>query len=76
MAKLSYPAIIERGKGGFGVWFPDLDGCTSAGDSIEHAIANANEALGFASQPLGADQLLDDRNVLRGSGSRDVWYGQ
>jgi len=47
MAKLSYPAIIEKGKDGFGVWFPDIDGCTSAGDTVAQAIANAGEVLNF-----------------------------
>lgn len=40
-----YPAIIERGANGFGVFFPDLPGCTSAGDTIQDAARNAEEAL-------------------------------
>lgn len=40
-----YPAIIERGAGGFGVFFPDLPGCTSAGDTLQEAARNAEEAL-------------------------------
>ena len=40
-----YPAIIERGKHGFGVYFPDLPGCTSGGDSIHQAVRNAEDAL-------------------------------
>jgi predicted RNase H-like HicB family nuclease len=28
-----------------GVWFPDLPGCTSAGDTVEEAMANAREAV-------------------------------
>ena len=28
-----------------GVWFPDLPGCTSAGDTVEEAMANAQDAI-------------------------------
>ena len=40
-----YPAIIEPAKDGFGVFFPDLPGCTSAGASLQEAARNAEEAL-------------------------------
>jgi predicted RNase H-like HicB family nuclease len=40
-----YPAIIEQAKDGFGVYFPDLPGCTSAGASLQEAAQNAEEAL-------------------------------
>jgi len=41
-----YTAVFERaGSGGYGVFFPDLDGCTSAGGTIEEAARNAEEAL-------------------------------
>jgi len=40
-----YAAIIERAKNGFGVFFPDIPGCTSAGATIHEAAANAKQAL-------------------------------
>ncbi len=42
-----YIAIIEDAGPEFaiGVWFPDLPGCTSAGDDIDEALRNAPEAL-------------------------------
>ncbi|MDD5585765.1 MAG: type II toxin-antitoxin system HicB family antitoxin [Alphaproteobacteria bacterium] len=40
-----FPAIIERAKKGFGVFFPDLPGCTSFGKTMEEAARNAEEAL-------------------------------
>ncbi len=42
-----YIAIIEEAGPDFavGVWFPDLPGCTSAGDDIDEALRNAPEAL-------------------------------
>ncbi len=36
-----YTAIIEKAKGGFGVFFPDLPGCTSFGKTVEDAARNA-----------------------------------
>ncbi len=40
-----YPAIIEHAADGYGVFFPDLPGCTSAGATIQEAALNAEEAL-------------------------------
>jgi predicted RNase H-like HicB family nuclease len=42
-----YIAIIEDAgpDHAIGVWFPDLPGCTSAGDNIDEALRNAPEAL-------------------------------
>jgi predicted RNase H-like HicB family nuclease len=41
-----YIAIVEEEDGkAFGVWFPDLPGCVSAGDTSDEAMANASEAL-------------------------------
>jgi predicted RNase H-like HicB family nuclease len=42
-----YIAIIEDAgpDRAVGVWFPDLPGCTSAGDDIDEALRNAPEAL-------------------------------
>jgi len=45
MAIAFYPAIIERGADGFSVFFPDLPGCTSGGDTIDQAARNAEDAL-------------------------------
>lgn len=45
MATVYYPAIIERGPEGFGVFFPDLPGCVSAGATVQEAALGAEEAL-------------------------------
>lgn len=42
---MHYVAVIERGKSGFGVFFPDIPGCTSGGDTVQEAAENAGEAL-------------------------------
>lgn len=46
MANLYFVAIIESGdEPGYSAFFPDLPGCASAGDTIEDAARNAEEAL-------------------------------
>ncbi|GAN97458.1 HicB family protein [Komagataeibacter xylinus] len=61
MAIAIYPAIIERaGDGTFSVFFPDLPGCTSAGETIQEAALNAEEAL--AGHLLVSSQYGDEIN--------------
>jgi len=46
MAKLFYPAILEKEPGSiYGVTFPDIPGCVSAGKTAEEALVNAHEGL-------------------------------
>lgn len=45
MSKVKYIAVLERGPEGYGVFFPDLPGCTSAGETVEEALSGAAEAL-------------------------------
>ena len=49
-----YIAIIEDAGPNYaiGVWFPDLPGCTSAGDDIDEALRNAPEALELFAEAL------------------------
>jgi predicted RNase H-like HicB family nuclease len=74
MATVYYPAIIERGRRGYGVFFPDLPGCTSAGDTVTEAAINAEEALAghllvseehgdFLGEPSELDQIEVDSDV-------------
>lgn len=43
---MHYVAVIEKEPdSAFGVWFPDVEGCFSAGDTIDEAAANAATAL-------------------------------
>jgi predicted RNase H-like HicB family nuclease len=42
----NYVAIVEDEESrAVGVWFPDLTGCISAGDTLDEAMLNAAEAL-------------------------------
>src|SRR5712672_93240 len=52
-----YIAIIEDAgpDHAVGVWFPDLPGCTSAGDDIDEALRNAPEALELYAESFEAD---------------------
>lgn len=74
MSTVYYPAIIERGARGFGVFFPDLPGCVSAGDTVQEAALNAEEALNGhlavgaeygddAPEPSALDTLVIDPDV-------------
>jgi predicted RNase H-like HicB family nuclease len=45
MSRVFFPAIVEKGSSGYGVFFPDLPGCTSAGGTVQQAARNAEEAL-------------------------------
>jgi predicted RNase H-like HicB family nuclease len=41
-----YIALVHKDEGtSYGVSFPDVPGCVSAGDTFEEAVANAAEAL-------------------------------
>ncbi|WP_375460152.1 type II toxin-antitoxin system HicB family antitoxin [uncultured Enterovirga sp.] len=51
-----YVAIVEEEAGrAVGVWFPDLPGCFSAGDTVDEAMINAREALTLWAEVLAAD---------------------
>ncbi len=52
-----YVAIVEDAgpETAIGIWFPDLPGCFSAGDSVEEALRNAEEALALYAESIAAD---------------------
>jgi predicted RNase H-like HicB family nuclease len=65
---MHYVAVIEKEEvSAFGVWFPDVEGCFSAGETIEEAVANATsalrqhvEALESAGRSAPAARSIDD----------------
>jgi predicted RNase H-like HicB family nuclease len=70
-----FPAIIEKSSDGYGIFFPDLPGCTSAGATEQEAALNAEEALqahielsmehGEAiPEPSTLDQIVVDSDVI------------
>jgi predicted RNase H-like HicB family nuclease len=60
MQKLHYLAILERGiSGTYGVFFPDLPGCVTVGNSELEAWSNAESVLN-----LHVAGLLEDGEIL------------
>lgn len=48
MKQVTYQGVFEPTDGnGFSVYFPDLPGCTSYGDTLSEAQRNAQDALGL-----------------------------
>ncbi|MFL6761970.1 MAG: type II toxin-antitoxin system HicB family antitoxin [Sphingomicrobium sp.] len=41
----TYLGVVEREEDSFGVFFPDVPGCVSAGDSLFEAMENGEQAL-------------------------------
>jgi predicted RNase H-like HicB family nuclease len=58
---MRYPVAIESGdaRHAYGVVVPDLPGCFSAGDTMDEALANAQEAI-----LLHLEGLLDDSEAI------------
>ena len=58
---MRYPIAIEVGdkRHAYGVVVPDLPGCFSAGDTLEEALSNAQEAI-----LLHLEGLLDDQKPI------------
>lgn len=54
MAQASYLGVIEKGEHGFGVFFPDLPGCVSAGATLVEAMTNGEQALAAHIELLAA----------------------
>jgi predicted RNase H-like HicB family nuclease len=52
-----YVAIVEDAgpDKAVGIWFPDLPGCFSAGDDIDEALRNAEEALALYAEAAAKD---------------------
>lgn len=47
MNRLFFPAIFEKEETGYSVFFPDIKGCNTEGDSIEEAYMMAVDAIGL-----------------------------
>jgi predicted RNase H-like HicB family nuclease len=54
-----YPAIVEDAGRNYSVYFPDLPGCVSAGDTLAETALNAEEALS-----LHLEGMLNDGDTI------------
>jgi predicted RNase H-like HicB family nuclease len=76
-----YVAVVEKDPdSAFGIWFPDVEGCFSAGETMEEASANAAaalrqhvEALESAGRAVPLARSMDD--VLRDKDVRKAVSG-
>jgi predicted RNase H-like HicB family nuclease len=52
-----YVAIVEDTgpDAAVGLWFPDLPGCFSAGDDVDEALRNAEEALALYAESMAKE---------------------
>lgn len=52
-----YVAIVEDAgpDKAIGLWFPDLPGCFSGGDTVEEALLNAGEAVSLYAESLAKE---------------------
>ena len=57
MAKRSYTIIVEKGKGNYGAYAPDLPGCVAVGDTVEETVREMKEAIEFHLEGLRAEGL-------------------
>jgi predicted RNase H-like HicB family nuclease len=65
MAMAGYIALVHKDEGtSYGVSFPDVLGCISAGDTFEEAVANAAHALAghFALMKADGDAIPAPRS--------------
>ncbi|MGC2395785.1 MAG: type II toxin-antitoxin system HicB family antitoxin [Rhodomicrobium sp.] len=55
MAKTRFVVVIDGKPGAFGLWVPDMPGCTSMGETVDEALRNAQEALRMWAEDAIAD---------------------
>ena len=69
---MNYPIVIHKDKDSdYGVTVPDLPGCFSAGDTLDEAIAMAQEAI-----ELHLEGLIEDGQVIPKPGRIEDYKGK
>ena len=61
---MDFLIVLEPCSDGYGVYVPDLPGCTSGGDTLRESLSNAEEAI-----LLHLDGMLEDGDGLPQPGS-------
>ncbi|MDR2501050.1 MAG: type II toxin-antitoxin system HicB family antitoxin [Treponema sp.] len=75
MRKLTYLAVFETGEqSGISIFFPDVPGCVSCGDTFDHALRMAQEALALHIYGMEKDgETLPERSdTITGTGPGDL----
>ena len=54
-----YVVVVDGKPGAYGMWVPDMPGCTSMGDTMADLLTNAQEAL-----QLWAEDAIDRGEAL------------
>ena len=54
---MRYAVVIEKGKGNFSAYVPDLPGCVAVGDTDEEIEREIQEAIEFHLEGMRADGL-------------------
>ena len=54
-AKTRYAVVIDGEPGAFGLWVPDMPGCTSMGETVDDLLLKAQEALRMWAEDALAD---------------------
>jgi predicted RNase H-like HicB family nuclease len=54
---MRYAIVIEKGKGNYSAYVPDLPGCVAVGDTVEETEREIQEAIEFHIEGLRADGL-------------------
>lgn len=78
MEAMRYPIVIEPGTETttYGVIVPDLPGCFSAGDTLDEAVANAEEAAaGWIDATLDAGGTIPEPSALEQLQMRSEYAG-
>lgn len=69
MNKLFYPAVFQvEEEGGYSVFFPDIEGCNTQGETVEEAYDMAFNALGLMLSYLKDNKL----NIPEPSKPQDI----
>ena len=60
-----YVAIVEDAgpHKAIGIWFPDLPGCFSAGDDVDEALRNAEQALSLYAEAEAEAEAKEGRDL-------------
>jgi predicted RNase H-like HicB family nuclease len=68
---MKYPLIIHYDNTAYGVTVPDIPGCISAGDSLDQAMLNIEEAINGH-----LTILAEDGSIIPKASSLDEYYQQ